>query len=100
VADACLAVTEKLAKEGVTDEEVDRLRGETVNHLRDQLRQNAFWLEVLGGYHAGRPVLDDLATMLTHYEKMKAADLTPLAKKFLGRDKASLAIVKPAAGSK
>jgi hypothetical protein len=71
-----------------------------VNHLRDQMRQNAFWLEVLGGFHSGRPVVDDLATMLTHYEKLKAADLTPLAKRFLGRDKASLAIVQPGSPAK
>jgi zinc protease len=97
LADACFAVVEKLAKEGVTDEEVDRLRGETVNHLRDQMRENAFWVDVLGGFHSGRPVLDDLATALSHYQKLKAADLTPLAKQFLGKEKASLAIVKPAA---
>jgi zinc protease len=98
--EACLAVVDKLAKEGVTDEEVDRLRGETTNHLRDQMRENAFWIDVLGGFHGGRPVLDDLKTILTHYQRMKAADLTPLAKQFLGRDKASVATIKPAAVSK
>jgi zinc protease len=97
VADACLAVVDKLAKDGVTDEEVDRLRGETLNHLRDQLRLNAVWLELLGGFHTGRPVVADLKTMVSHHEKLKAADLTPLAKKYLGSDKASVAIVKPAA---
>jgi len=97
VADACLAVTEKLAKEGVTDEEVDRLRGETLNHLRDQLRVNGVWIELLGGFHSGRAVVDDLKSMVPYHEKLKAADLTPLAKKYLGSDKASVAIVKPAA---
>src|SRR5262249_21241864 len=60
MADACLAVTDKLCKDGVTDEEVDRLRGETLNHLRDQMRVNAVWVELLAGFHSGRPVVADL----------------------------------------
>jgi len=97
LADACLAVAEKLATDGVTEEEVERLRPELLAKLRDQLRLNAFWFDVLGGLHTGRPVRDDLKTMISSRKEMTAAQLGELAKRYLKKELASVAIVTPKA---
>lgn len=101
LADALVAVAAKLAKEGVTNEEVERLRPEVLARLRDQQRVNGYWLEVLGNFHQGRPVREDLRSVLPMAEQMDAPTLSGLARQYLGADKASVAIVHPttAAGS-
>ena len=97
LADALLAVADALARDGVTDAEVDRLRPEVLARLRDQQRLNGFWLDMLGGLHSGRPVRDDLRTLVQHAEQLTAAPLTVLAKKYLRKELASLAILQPKA---
>ncbi len=97
LAEACLAVADQLAKEGVTDEEVARLRPEVLAHLRDRQRTNGYWLDALEDFHGSRDVRSDLATLLPHYETLTAAALTELAKKYLKKELASVAIVRPAA---
>ncbi len=93
--DALLAVGERLAKEGVTAEEVDRLRPEVLARLRDQQRANGFWVEVLGNLHLARPVREDLRTIGTTAERMDAAILSALAKQYLAAASASVAVVHP-----
>ena len=44
---ACLDVADDLAKNGVTDEELDRLREPILNRRRDAKRTNGYWI---GGY--------------------------------------------------
>jgi len=92
---ALLAVGERLAQEGVTAEEVERLRPEVVARLRDQQRANGFWLEVLGNFHLARPVREDLRTVVSTAQKMDAATLTALAQRYLAAAKASVAVVNP-----
>jgi zinc protease len=98
--DAMVGVGEALAKDGVTDEEVGRLRPAFLAELRDQLRRNDFWANSLGELHAGRPALEDIRTLVPFYEKLTAAPLTELAKKYLKRDLASTAVVRPVAAEK
>ncbi len=99
LADALLSVADTLARDGVTDAEVDRLRPEVLARLRDMQRMNGFWMDMLGGLHSARPVRNDLRTLIEHAEKLTAAPLTALAKKYLKKELASLAILRPKSGS-
>jgi zinc protease len=98
--DALLAVGERLATEGVAEEEVARLRPEVLARLRDAQRANGWWLEVLGNFHQARPVREDLRTMVAMAEQMSAATISALAKKYLVSAKASVAIVHPRSAAK
>lgn len=93
--DACLGVAESLSKEGVTDEELDRLREPILNRRRDAKRQNRFWMNILSRAQSDATHLDDMRAGDAFYEGVKAADLTPLAKEYLKPERASILIVNP-----
>ncbi|HKE01237.1 MAG TPA: insulinase family protein, partial [Planctomycetota bacterium] len=93
--DACLGVADKLAKEGVTQEEVDRLREPITKRVRDERRQNGFWAEVLSEAYTRPQGIDEVGTAMATFEKISAADLTPLAKEYLRADRACVFVGKP-----
>ncbi len=95
--EACLAVTDALAKDGVKQEEVDRLREPMLKNLRDARRQNGWWLGVLSESGRRPAVLDEVRNQVAFFETIGAEPLTELAKEFLARDRMSSAIVNPAA---
>ncbi len=94
--EACLAVADSLATEGVTDEELDRLREPILNRRRDAKRQNGYWLNVISRAQTDPAHLDNVRSGDAFYESVKAADLTPLAKEYLPSTRASILIVNPA----
>lgn len=93
--EACLAVGDALAKDGVTDEEVDRLRSAHLAQIRDAQRQNGYWVEQLSELHSRPRAIDDLAGLVPFFESLKAEQLTPLAKQYLKRERASVLVVSP-----
>ncbi|MCC7169405.1 MAG: insulinase family protein [Planctomycetes bacterium] len=95
--DACLATAEKLAKDGVTDDEVERLRTPLLAALRDQQRQNAFWAQTLAALHHRKDALTEIATAESDYLAIDGAAMSKLAAQYLVRDKASSLTVLPAA---
>ncbi len=92
---ACLDVLARLASEGVTEEEVERLRKPTLAQLRDSLRTNSLWLQSLNESQARPETIEDLRTLISFYETVDAETLSRLAGRYLGKDKASLAVVNP-----
>ena len=95
VADRCLDVAEALAREGVTPEEVDRLRPVLLARLRDRRRENQFWIDVLGSCHGRKGAPEEARSEMAHCLATRPEDLTPLATRFLGRGNASLLVVRP-----
>ena len=93
--EACLEVADSLAKEGVTAEEVERLRDPIINTLRDARRTNSFWLSLIDEAQRRPESLDDVRTLDAFYEEIEAGDLTPLAEEYLGRERASILVVNP-----
>ncbi len=93
--DACLDVAQSLAQDGVTQEEVDRLRGPTLNELRDTQRQNPFWAGILSSVHSDPNTLDNARTLIPFFKDATAEQLTPFAKSYLGRDRAVVVTVVP-----
>lgn len=93
--DACLEVANSLATEGISDEEVERLREPILNNLRDAKRTNGFWLSVLSRSQRDADHLDDVRSADAFYESYTAADLEPFAAEYLKPERASILVVNP-----
>jgi len=63
--EACTQTADKLATDGVTQEEVDRLRAPELASFRDALRSNGYWVGSLSRMHTSATVLDDLRSSAT-----------------------------------
>lgn len=94
---ACLSIADSLAREGVTAEELDRLRTPLLAQVRDQLRRNAFWLGVLEDSQTRAGALDEIRRLESDYMAVTAESLSALAARFLDSGKASWLVVTPAA---
>ncbi|HZL99980.1 MAG TPA: insulinase family protein, partial [Planctomycetota bacterium] len=93
--EACLAVTDSLAKDGVTAEELERQREPLLARLRDQMRDNAFWREVLDDCQTRPAVLDELRAIEGDYRGITTEQLGALAARYLPRERGSWIVVKP-----
>ncbi len=96
---ACLAVTDSLAADGVSADELERQREPLLKRLRDQMRTNAFWLNLLGDCQTRPQVVAEMRSLQSDYESMKPEDLSLLARNYLARDKASWIVVSPEASA-
>jgi zinc protease len=95
LAETCVKVADLMAEQGLTQEEVERQRKPAQAEIRDRLRTNEYWLEVLSRLHWNEKAFDDARTFPTYVDTIQAADLDPLAKAYLGKARASVAIVAP-----
>jgi zinc protease len=93
--EACLETAEKLAKDGVTDDEVERLRVPLIAAVRDQQRENQFWTQTLANLHHRKSALDEVKTVEADYAAIDGAAMSKLAASLLTRDKSSSIIVVP-----
>ncbi|MSR64028.1 MAG: insulinase family protein [Planctomycetes bacterium] len=93
--EACLAVTDALAKDGVKAEEVARLREPILKRLRDARRENGWWLNVMAEAQKRPAVLDEARKQVAYYESITAEQLTELAQTYLARERCSSVIVNP-----
>jgi zinc protease len=92
---ACLNVANGMTEHGVTEEEFDRQRQPALAAVRDQLRTNAHWVHALSLMHTKEHVLEDMRTFNTFLKELKPEDVNALAKKYLKRESASVAVVVP-----
>ncbi len=95
VRDACIGVAADMAEHGVTDEEVERLRGPLLAKLRDDRRQNSFWVKTLSDLHSSPTALGEVDSAEAMYSALDAKELSALAARYLAKDRASSAILKP-----
>jgi len=93
--EACLATAQELATNGVTQEEVVRLKEPILNGLRDAQRTNGFWLSTLGEAHRNPQSLDDLRSLESRWNDLTAEQLTKWAQKFFAKETANVCIVHP-----
>lgn len=93
--ETCLAVADGMATKGLTEEEVERQRKPAQAKARDAVRMNGFWLESLSRLFSKANVFEELRTFSKFFDEVKVADLDPLAKEYLKRERASVAIVAP-----
>ncbi len=93
--EACFKVTDDMAEKGLTAEEVERQRKPAQAEIRDRVRTNSYWVDALSRLHSRQNVFDDMRTYATFVDTIQVSDLQPLAKEYLKRERASVAIVAP-----
>jgi len=94
--EACLDVAGALARDGVTADELGRLREPILNQLRDSKRRNGYWSGVLSEAQRRPASLDEVRSLDAFFQNVKADDVTPLAAQSLTRERASIVVVRPA----
>ncbi|MFM9030004.1 MAG: M16 family metallopeptidase [Opitutaceae bacterium] len=96
VREAVVALADDLARNGVTAEELERARLPARTSTRESLRTNAYWLQsVLARAQEKPEVLDWARSRSADIEAITAAELSALAKQYLGRDRVSRVTVLP-----
>ncbi|MDB6133807.1 MAG: peptidase [Verrucomicrobiales bacterium] len=89
-------LADKLAKEGATDDELDRARKPLLTALDEQRRNNAYWLGTVVAPGQSQPQrLDWARTMVEDFKSVKLEDLNALAKKYLPATRAVVTCVVP-----
>ncbi len=97
VLQACLAAADALARDGVTAEELERQRSPVLARVRDQMRDNSFWRDLLDDCQARPTVLDELRALESDYAGIGVEALGKLARTYFPRERASSIVVSPAA---
>ncbi|MFT7670035.1 MAG: zinc protease [Planctomycetota bacterium] len=92
---ACLRIAESLAKEGVTEEEVERLRNPMLTGMRDAKLSNKYWAGILGRPQRDPSQVDQARTAEEFLESFNKGDLDPLAAEYLKAERASILVVNP-----
>lgn len=96
IMDSVLKIAGDLAKNGVTEEELDRARKPILTSLRESSRTNAYWLNVVLNAAQEFPWhLDWCRSRYSDTESITKADLDVLARDYLTPDKAFRATVIP-----
>jgi zinc protease len=93
--EACLSAADEMATKGLSADEVDRQRKPAQAEVRDRVRTNGYWVEALTRLHGATNVFDELRSFEKFPDTVQVADLDPLAKEYLKRERASVAIVAP-----
>ena len=98
ITELVLAIGDDLAKNGVTEDELTRARQPALTAIKESMRNNGYWLgNVLSRAQEKPETLDWCRTRLADFESITTAELSALAKSYLGRDRASRVTILPAA---
>jgi zinc protease len=98
ISDLIVAIGEDLAQNGVTDDELNRMRQPALTAVRESQRTNNYWgANVLGRAQEKPEVLEWARTRLPDIEAITAAELSALAKTYLGAGRASRVTILPVA---
>ena len=98
--EACLAVTDELARDGVSLEEVARLREPLREHERDSERDDERWLDSLSMRPCGPLDSEEDGGEEAPDQALGPETLTELAGIYLARERASTLIVRPRRAAK
>jgi zinc protease len=96
ISDVALKLADDLAKNGVTEDELNRARLPLLTSFRDSLRNNGYWLSVLTPAQEKPQMLDWARDRIADNEAITTAELNALAKKYLPRERASRVTILPA----
>lgn len=96
MADLVINIADDLARIGVTEDELQRARLPLLTTLKETLRSNSYWLNSVLARAQERPeVLDWARNRMADTESITTAELSALAKKYLGREHVSRATILP-----
>ena len=97
VAELVAAAADDLARNGVTEEELNRAKQPLLTAIQESMRTNGYWLGTVLARAQEKPeVLEWARTRMQDVQSITAAELSELAREYLGRDRASRATVLPA----
>ena len=97
-AELVIDIADALAKNGVTEDELNRARLPLLTSMNQSVRSNAYWLNAVIDKAQEKPqVLDWARTRIADTEAITKEELSELAKKYLGRDRVSRATILPGA---
>jgi zinc protease len=98
ITDLVLNIGDDLARNGVTADELTRAKQPALTAIRESLRNNGYWLgSVLARAQEKPEVLDWCRSRVADFESITTAELSALAKTYLGHERASRATILPAA---
>jgi len=100
VVKATLAVAENLRANGVTAEEIERIREPELKRIRDLRRSNGVWVQWIRDAQSNPSALSDARGILDFYRDASAEDLSAIAARYLDPQRASVMVVTPAATKK
>jgi len=93
---AVLEVSEDLIKNGVSEAELERAKKPILTSLKDAVRSNRYWLYSVLSLSSVYPrQLEWPATILKDYGSITAAEMTEFSRKYLKREDAAIAVVRP-----
>lgn len=87
-------ISDQLAREGISPEELNRARGPLVTSLMEHTRNNQYWLNTVLALAARYPQqLDWPRSIISDYSSISQAEINELAKEYLDNEKAAVARV-------
>lgn len=95
ISDVTVALADDLARNGVTEDELNRARLPLLTQIRESLRNNGYWLNILARAQEKPEVLDYARTRLADVESITKAELDALARQYLGADRVFRVTVLP-----
>ncbi len=91
----------QIAVDGITAEELERALAPTLTGIREQLRQNNYWLQtVLMGSTRYPEQIAWSRTILSDYAGIQAQEISDLARRYLDPDSAAVFEARPVGGGK
>ncbi len=96
VSEVIVELGDVLAREGATEDELNRALTPRIGMLAKTLRQNSYWLSNVVGQAQTRPdKLDWSRGRDADYKSISLAEINELAKKYLGKDRSLVAELAP-----
>jgi len=99
ISDLVAEIADKIARDGVTDDELNRSRLPLLTFFKESLRNNGYWLSVLAPAQEKPEKLDWARTRTSDTEAITVPELNALARKYLAQERASRVTILPAAKS-
>ena len=97
IAEVVAAAADDLARNGVTEEELNRAKQPMLTAIEESMRTNGYWLSTVLARAQEKPqVLEWARTRLPDVQSITAAELSKLAREYLDRERASRATILPA----
>jgi len=94
--DLVIAAAGDLSANGVTRDELDRVKNPLLTSVLETERTNRYWMTVLGRAQELPEVLDWARSRYADFESINTAEVNALARAYLAADRASRVIVHPA----
>lgn len=89
-------IADRLAEEGITDDELKRSVDPILTSIKDMKRSNRYWLTSVMSGSGRAPVRYDWArSMETEYASITAKDILAMAEQYLDNDKAATLVITP-----